>query len=594
MSRRHLRQQRQEHKQASKWVVHLQAMARSQQAQAAHRALVAMTQSLDVVTLQASCRGSLARKRKKTQAKTISSLGKTSTSLQAACRGRLVQQRRADLARSWQAKPVQASVVGLQAILRRRLCRVQTKRREDELWQQEPAYTRLQAALRGFVVRKALRAQVQTLDDSADSIVRIQAAARRRLALGRRLQLSAVLTQTAPGVISLQSLARARLAKRTHADMQKALSKVEVASSVGGLQAFLRSRLAKKSTQEQKKQLQFVSPDVIGFQAQARGCLARREYLEWYEYLHDAETQAGITFLQRLLSGFAARRRLRLRLLHIYSNIAKVVTIQALWRGRQQRKRYQKIISGEQVTVATIQSFMHLLDDSENDFTEEIQVERLRKVVVDHIRANQLLENQVNELDTKIALILQNKLSFEELVKFKGLAGATPAAARESEAFHFAQTDPFGHGAHLEKATRHRLELYQQLFYMLQTEPRYLARMFHVVSQTVLPLQDRKMLEDAVLALYGYGQGRREDFLMHKLLQLAMHEEILNADLLELVESRPFVTSIALAYARPKQGGALKSIFAKGIQAVLKVPNLDLSTDPVAVSTPRFCADNAC
>jgi Ras GTPase-activating-like protein IQGAP2/3 len=227
---------------------------------------------------------------------------------------------------------------------------------------------------------------------------------------------------------------------------------------------------------------------------------------------------------------------------------------------------------------------MHLLDDSETDFTEEIQVERLRKQVVDHIRANQALEGQVHELDTKIALILQNKLSFEELVRFKGLAGATPAAARDSESFSFAQTDPFSHGAQLDKGTRKRLELYQHMFFLLQTEPRYLAKLFRLLSTTPLDLQQAKKMEDVILALYGYGQGRREDFLMHKLLQMAVHEEILGSELEELVEARPFVTSVALAYVRPKQGSALKSIFQKAVQAILNMPNLDLSTDPVAVS----------
>lgn len=586
MSRRVIGLERDEKQKASSWVVDIQTAARTAQAkQRFETQMVAIQNFSDKVpALQARCRGALARRIKRSHDKTIASLERTAVSIQATIRGHLARRSAREEAKIFLQPEIQYSIVSLQSSLRTTLTRRRAAVRENDLQNHRQAFTHLQAGLRGFIVRKALRAQVQTLDDSTDCIIQIQSAARALLARRRRQHLVKTLTHTAPAVVSLQSLARARLAKRTHVDMQKALSKVEVATSVGGLQAFLRSRLAKKSTQEQKKRLEFVSPDVLGFQAQARGYLARRDYLEWLEYLRDGETQAGITFLQQLLRGHLARQRLRARLWHIYSNIPKVVTIQALWRGRKQRDRYRKIISGQDVDVAAIQSFMHLLDDSENDFTEEIQVERLRKQVVDHIRANQVLEVHVAELDIKIALILQNKLSFEELIKFKGLAGTTPSAARDSENFSFARTDPFSHGANLEKGTRRRLELYQHMFFLLQTEPKYLAKLFRLLSGSAMDLQQKKKMEDIILALYGYGQGRREDFLMHKLLQMAVHEEILNSDLEELVESRPFVAGIALAYVRPAQGNTLKSIFQKGIQVLLKIPNLDLSIDPVAVS----------
>ncbi len=590
MSRRKVRSERDEKQRGSTWIVDIQAVARAAQAKRRFAVQMDAIRNMQdrVPAFQARCRGALARRRKRSQDKALASVEATAANIQAAVRGHLARRSAREEAKSFHQRAVQDGVTSLQSRLRTSLVQRRAAMRHKELQSYAQVYPQLQASLRGFIVRKALRAQVQTLDDSVDRIIQIQAAVRSLLARRRRQHLVVTLTQTVPSVVSLQSLARARLAKRTHADMQKALSKVEVATSVGGLQAFLRSRLAKKSTQEQKKRLEFVSPDVIGFQAQARGCLARRDYFEWLDYLRDGETQAGITFLQQLLRGHLEKQRLRARLWHIYSNIPKVVTIQSLWRGRKQRDRYRKIISGQAVDVAAIQSFMHLLDDSENDFNEEIQIERLRKQVVDHIRANQMLEVQVGELDIKIALLLQNKLSFEELIKFKGLAGATPAAARDSEAFNFTQTDPFSHGANLGKATRRRLELYQHMFFLLQTDPKYLAKLFRLLSASALDIQQKKKMEEVILALYGYGQGRREDFLMHKLLQMAIHEEILNVDLVELVESRPFVTSIALAYGRPAQGAALKSIFQKGIQVILKIPNLDLSIDPVAVSVARI------
>ena len=225
--------------------------------------------------------------------------------------------------------------------------------------------------------------------------------------------------QAMPVLSSLQAAARARLAKQSHRSMQKALSKVELAGNIGGLQSFLRSKLAKKQATEQKKKLEFVQPDVIGFQACARGCLARQEYNEWKDYLQDPHTQGALVFLQSLVRGFLARRRLWIRTSYLHANVNKVVKIQSVWRGRAERLMYDRLLTGQGVDVPTIQNYMHLLDDRDTDYQRQIHTENLRREVVRLIRDNQMLETEVKELDTKIALILKNKMTFEELAHAK-------------------------------------------------------------------------------------------------------------------------------------------------------------------------------
>ena len=107
---------------------------------------------------------------------------------------------------------------------------------------------------------------------------------------------------------------------------------------------------------------------------------------------------------------------------------------------------------GTNVNVSTIKNFVHLLDDSEADFEEEIDLERLRKSVVELIRENQALENDVNELDTKIALVVQNVKSFEELIRARRRHGGDTAAAHAARASvlaahgdPFATTNPLDH-----------------------------------------------------------------------------------------------------------------------------------------------------
>lgn len=480
--------------QSSEFAVHLQACARSILTQRrALRAQHALTQATPfVIRLQAQARGLLQRRARKQQDVRVrdASVQYAVTALQARCRGVFARRR---LAKKVDSINAMAST-GI--------------------------YTALQDQIRGVLLRKTLRKQVQSMDQSADMIAAIQAQARGVLIRRKQRASAAVMQQVTPAVVSLQTLARAKLARQNQKELHKVLSTVEVSSNVVGMQAFLRAKLAKQGNKQVKKSLDFVMPDILGFQALARGVLARREYHDWLDYLYDNRTQAGITFLQQLLRGQMARRRLWGRLDHIYSNMPSIIKVQAIWRGRQQREKYRKIISGQGIDIAAIQNYMHLLDDSENDFNEQVQIERMRKQVVERIRNNQLLESQVTELDNKIALILQNKLSFEDLVRVKGRINTAAEMKEEPQTFNMGRSDPFSRDAHLDKSLWHRRELYQRMFFILQTEPKYLARLLRLQTASEASEQDRRLLQSVILALFSYGQGRREEYLLLKMLQV--------------------------------------------------------------------------
>jgi Ras GTPase-activating-like protein IQGAP2/3 len=486
--------------------------------------------SSTVIQIQACARASLARVRMRQTRQTHLQASSFVTKLQAQSRGHIGRAFQKQQATHLQNSSVQQSLTLFQAFARGSLAR----RRRVSIHQallsigSKGTYSALQDQIRGVLLRKKLRTQVQTLDQATSTVIAIQSQARGALVRGRRENTKHEFESTSAAVVSLQALARARLARQSYKGMQKVFRKVEVTSSIGGLQALLRSRLAKKSTTEQKKRLDFVAPDVVGFQALSRGVLARREYHDWVNYLKEDETQAGITFLQQLLRGQMARRRLWSRLDYIYSNMHSIIKVQALWRGRKQREKYRKIVTGQHVDIAAIQNYMHLLDDSEHDFNEQVQIERMRKQVVDRIRTNQLLESQVLDLDKKIALILQNRLSFEDLVRVKGRLNTASEARVEDQTFNMARSDPFSHDAQLDKSLWHRRELYQRMFFILQTEPKYLARLLRLQTASDASEQDRRLLQSVILALYSYGQGRREEYLLLKMLQVGSRTLLFN------------------------------------------------------------------
>ena len=74
----------------------------------------------------------------------------------------------------------------------------------------------------------------------------------------------------------------------------------------------------------------------------------------------------------------------------------------------------------------------------------------------------------------------------------------------------------------LSKESREMLEAYQNLFYLLQTNPSYLAKLIFAMPQS----KTTKFMESVILTLYNYASNSREEYLLLKLFEKAMREEV--------------------------------------------------------------------
>jgi Ras GTPase-activating-like protein IQGAP2/3 len=182
---------------------------------------------------------------------------------------------------------------------------------------------------------------------------------------------------------------------------------------------------------------------------------------------------------------------------------------------------------GENPPIHTMKNFVHLLDDSEQDFEEEIgrflvnnrvyryaddctELERLRQQAVKKIRENSQAEAILADLDIKIALLVRNRISLDEVIK---------ASRRQYKIESDAQLA--SRMLNLDKASHHRLECYQQLFYLLQTRPDYLGRLLFIMNQRGSDEWAKKFIETVVLSLFGFAQNQREEYLLLKLFQVS-------------------------------------------------------------------------
>ncbi|KAJ3225527.1 hypothetical protein HDU81_007811 [Chytriomyces hyalinus] len=303
--------------------------------------------------------------------------------------------------------------------------------------------------------------------------------------------------------------------------------------------------------------------------------------------------------LQARVRGKKDRTIYKARINHYHDNTNSIIKLQALWRAKQTRKAYKNLTSLRNPPVKIIQEFVHLLEDSDHDFEDDLDIEDLRQHVVKAIRENAATETELLDLDLKIALLIKNRIGIEEVYHqtlsegagatttaayYKKLKQSSSANALEPRASTASQSEkcmaPFIQHT-LDKDARSKLEAYQQLFYLLQTNPNYLAKTMHVLSKrsggTLL-----KVLEQATLTLFGYAQNIREEYLLLNLIKTSIKLEVAEIGKLdEFWRANPLFIKLVLQYVRgAKERQFFRDLFQPLIKTVMADPNLSLETDP--------------
>ncbi|KAG0280272.1 hypothetical protein BGZ95_010710 [Linnemannia exigua] len=321
---------------------------------------------------------------------------------------------------------------------------------------------------------------------------------------------------------------------------------------------------------------------LICLQAQGRGELARRRYRARLDELYDFEPE--VVKIQAHMRGFLQRKRFAERQQFYQDNMEKIVKMQSVFRAKAAGDAYRSLTTGASPPISTVKTFLHLLNDSDFDFEEELELENLRQLVVRHIRENTQSDAQLNELDIKIALLVQNHITLDEVLKTTSSLTKKKAQRRMSMPIS-ATSNPFTLKS-LDRESRDRLVLYQQLFYLLQTQPAYFSKLFFMMSKTGL-FSDRikKQIEGVVLTLFGYAQNSREEYLLLKLFKQSIFEEveqILNVN--DFMRGNFMFVKMVMIYVRgAKERRYLRDLLGPLVRQVLEDDFLDLESDPLMI-----------
>ncbi|KAI8391699.1 Rho GTPase activation protein [Radiomyces spectabilis] len=353
-------------------------------------------------------------------------------------------------------------------------------------------------------------------------------------------------------------------------------------------QAIARTWLASREFHrvQQVHRSTFFQSRIQNIQAHVRGVLCRRE-LEQKRISYETCPEEWIIKLQSACRGFLVRSQVQTTMEHYKSNIDKVVKIQGFLKNRLMGHSYRKLTTESNPSVGTVKNFIHLLDDSHLDFDRELALEDLRGQVIQHIRENNQLDAHVNSVDIQIALLVRNAITIDEVLKASGAFKKKQQQRRFSQLASAANTsaNPYSLNG-VDKETRERRELYQQLVYLLQTEPKYLARLMsltngHDLGDTSSP----KGIESAVLSLFGYATNSREEYLLINLCKYCIAEEM------KFMESTQefmrgnfmFMKLVVQTNRGAKERAFFRRLLTPLVSQVLDNDQLDLETDPVSI-----------
>ncbi|NXM78550.1 IQGA3 protein, partial [Serilophus lunatus] len=342
------------------------------------------------------------------------------------------------------------------------------------------------------------------------------------------------------------------------------------------LQARLRGFLVRREFSGRWHVLQEQQPAAIRIQACWRGYKQRRAYLERLRYLQ-ANTAAAVK-IQASVRMWQARRKYQERLRYFRQNIKAVVKIQAFVRANKARGDYRMLVHARSPPLGIVRRFIHLLEQSQHDFWEESEVLRLQEEVVKRIRASRQLESDLDLMDIKIGLLVKNRITLQEVVSHcKKLTKKNKEQLSEMMSI-----DKQKGLKSLSKEKRQKLEAYQHLFYLLQTQPVYLARLIFQMPQN----KSTKFMESVIFTLYNYASNPREAYLLLQLFKVALQEEVRSKvdHVHDILTGNATVIRLVVSFYRNARGqNALREILSGPVREVLQDKALSIRTDPVDI-----------
>ncbi|KAJ8380391.1 hypothetical protein SKAU_G00011690 [Synaphobranchus kaupii] len=342
------------------------------------------------------------------------------------------------------------------------------------------------------------------------------------------------------------------------------------------LQARVRGYLVRRAHSERLEYLRQQEPSVIKLQASWKGYKQRKTYKNRLGVLQN--NVVAVVKIQSWVKMWKLRRRYSKRLQFFKEHEKEIVKIQAFLKANKARDDYKTLTGAEDPPLSVVRKFVHLLEQSSLDLQEELEVTRLREEVVTKIRSNQQMENDLNLMDIKIGLLVKNRITLQDVVSHSKKMKNKKSKVNKDD---LAMGDKQGIKG-LSKGKRRKLEAYQHFFYLLQTNPSYLAKLIFQMPQN----KSTKFMDTVIFTLYNYASNQREEYLLLKLFKTALEEEIKSKvdQVQDIVTGNPTVIKMVVSFNRGARGqNALRQLLAPVVRDIIQDKSLGINTNPVDV-----------
>ncbi|GAA5836613.1 hypothetical protein JCM3766R1_006970 [Sporobolomyces carnicolor] len=208
-----------------------------------------------------------------------------------------------------------------------------------------------------------------------------------------------------------------------------------------------------------------------------------------------------------------------------------------------------------------------LIADQDTEIEDELakaqkRLRELKARISAQSKKNFVLERDVRYLDSRIALLIQNRMALDE---------------REEVREHLEDVDE-GEGLDMDER---RTQQYSNLFFLLQSEPRHIAALCRLVSLSEIDT----LLQTVMFTLYGNQYESREEHLLLTMFQSVLSAQFETAtEFGSLLRANTPVSRMMTTYTRRGPGQSyLKSVLAERINSLIEHKDLNLEINPLKV-----------
>lgn len=207
--------------------------------------------------------------------------------------------------------------------------------------------------------------------------------------------------------------------------------------------------------------------------------------------------------------------------------------------------------------------------DPDDDIDDELakaqkHLRELKTNISDQSKKNFLLEKDVRYLDSRIALLIQNKMGIEE---------QNEVASRLDEVSELDGDEYF--------PDRKKSELYGNLFFLLQSEPKFIALLCRQVSMAEID----SLLQTVMFTIYGNQYEQREEHLLLSMFQQVLASQFDAAtEFSSLLRANTPVSRMMTTYTRRGPGQTyLRSTLSEVLNKIIDDKSLNLEIYPMKV-----------